>query len=135
MVPIWAGMLFDDSELVRFALERQQTYDATLVTGLDLPWVPDGLHRKAAEDREAVDVLVRSLLQRASVSFQVVYGSGAQRLQGALLALSSAGVLPMAMVQRPADSDAQRAWVWACDKCSDPACEHALFTRLREPRA
>jgi cell division protein FtsB len=25
---------------VRFALERQRTYDATLVTGLDLPWVP-----------------------------------------------------------------------------------------------
>ena len=133
MVPIWAGMLFEDSELVRFALERQQTYDATLVTGLDLPWVRDGLHRKDAADREPVDALVRSLLQRAGVSYQVVYGSGAQRLQGALLALASAGVLPPEVAQRPAEANAQRAWVWSCDKCSDPACEHALFTRLREP--
>jgi nicotinamide riboside kinase len=134
MVPIYAGMLFEDSELVRFALDRQQTYDATLVTGLDLPWVPDDLHRSAAGDREPVDALVRSLLQRAGVSYQVVYGSGSQRIQAALAALASAGVLPAAMAQRPAEADAQRAWVWVCDKCSDPACEHTLFTRLRDSR-
>src|SRR4051812_48246113 len=39
MVAIYAGMLQEEGELLRFALERQQGYDATLLTGLDLPWV------------------------------------------------------------------------------------------------
>lgn len=135
MVLVYSGMLFEDSELWRFALARQQRYDATLVTGLDLPWVPDGLQRDAAHAREPVDALVRSLLQRAGVGYQVVYGSGPSRLQGALLALESAGVLPAGIAGRAADGDAQRAWTWVCDKCSDPACEHRLFSRLRETRS
>lgn len=135
MVAIYAGMLFEDSDLMRLALERQRAYDATLVTGLDLPWVPDGLHRDARHPREEVDALVRSLLQRAGVGFQVVYGSGPQRLQSALLALVSAGVLPPDALERPRERDARRAWNWACEKCSDPECEHRLFTGLREPPA
>lgn len=134
MVPVWGGMLFDDSELLRFALERQKTYDATLVTGLDLPWVGDGLQRDASHPREEVDALVRSLLQRGGIAYQVVYGSGAQRLQGALTALVSAGVLPPEMAQRAPEGDARRAWTWMCEKCSDPECEHRLFRALREQR-
>ena len=127
MVAIYAGMLFEDGELYRFAIERQRTCDATLVAGLDLPWVADGLHRDAAHPREDVDALVRSLLQRAGIGFQVVYGQGDLRVQGAVAALRASGVLP------PAGGDAAEAgrpWVWNCDKCSDPACEHRLFTRL-----
>jgi nicotinamide riboside kinase len=132
MVLVYSGMLFDDSDLYRFALARQQAYDATLVMGLDLPWVPDGLHRDAAQPREPVDALVRSLLQRAAVPYQVVYGSGPQRLRGALVALASTGIVSAAMAQREAGSDAGRAWVWVCEKCSDPACEHRLFSKLRD---
>lgn len=135
MVAIYGGMLFEDCGLLRFAFERQRAYDATLVTGLDLPWVPDGLHRDAGHPREEVDALVRSLLQRAGVAFQVVYGSGPQRLQSALHALVSAGVLPAGALERPREADARRAWTWACGKCSDPECEHRLFTGLREPPA
>jgi nicotinamide riboside kinase len=135
MVAIYAGMLFDDGELLRFALERQRTYDATLVTGLDLPWVADGLQRDPAHAREPVDALVRSLLQRAGASYQVVYGSGLQRLQSALAALASAGAVPPEMVQRAPDSDERRAWNWLCEKCSDPECEHRLFSRLRAQRS
>jgi nicotinamide riboside kinase len=134
MVAIYAGMLFEDGDLLRFALERQRGYDATLVTGLDLPWAPDGLHRDPAHAREPVDALVRSLLQRAQVAYQVVYGQGPQRLQSALQALVSAGVLPPETGGRASGEERQRAWVWACDKCSDPACEHRLFTQLREGR-
>lgn len=134
MVAIHAGLLSEDSELLRFANERQRSCDATLVTGLDLPWVPDGLHRDAGQPREEVDALVRSLLQRAGVAFQVVYGSGPQRLQSALLALVSAGVLPQDVLQRPREDDSRRGWMWACEKCSDPECEHRLFSGLREPR-
>ncbi|MDB5953601.1 ATP-binding protein [Ramlibacter sp.] len=134
LVAIYAGMLFPDGALLRFALERQATYDATLVTGLDLPWMPDGLQRDAAQPREQVDTLVRSLLQSAQVPFQVVYGSGGQRLQSALQAMGAAGVLPADMARRAPDEDTRRAWHWNCEKCSDPACEHRLFTQLREAR-
>jgi nicotinamide riboside kinase len=124
MVAIYAGMLFPDGELLRFALERQRGYDATLVTGLDLPWVADGLQRDAAHSRDDVDALVRSQLQDARIPFQVVYGQGPQRLQSALDALASCGVLPFG---REPTADAQRPWVWMCEKCSDPECEHRLF--------
>jgi nicotinamide riboside kinase len=131
MVAIYAGMLHEDGELLQFALERQQRYHATLLTGLDLPWVADGLHRTSSSDREAVDVLVRALLQRAGVRYQVVYGSGEQRLASALQALK-----PLLQVELPdtVDLASRRAWTWACEKCSDPECEHRLFTRLRASR-
>jgi nicotinamide riboside kinase len=130
MVAIYAGMLFEDGELLRFALQRQRGYDATLVTGLDVPWVADGLRRDAAHPREPVDALVRSLLQRAGVAFQVVYGQGPQRLQSALAALDAAGVLPAGACARTTGNP--QRWTWACEKCSDPECEHRLFARLRQ---
>jgi len=133
MVAIYAGMLFPDGALYHLAIERQLRYDATLVTGLDLPWVPDGLHRDASASREDVDALVRKLLQRAGVAFQVVYGEGPQRLRGALRTLEAAGVLPAGAGRTLAEGPPQ-PWVWACEKCSDPECEHRLFTRLRGGR-
>jgi nicotinamide riboside kinase len=134
MVAIYSGMLFADGALYRFAIERQQRYGATLVTGLDLPWVADGLHRDASAPRDDVDALVRSLLQQAGIAFQVVYGEGPQRLRGALRALEAAGVLPAELAGHAPDEGARQPWVWSCEKCGDPECEHRLFTRLRAPR-
>lgn len=99
--------------------------DATLVMGLDLP---------SARGGEAADARLRARLQAAGIAFQVVYGTGAQRLRRALLALDAAGVLPAGIVQRDEEGGASRGWIAACDKCSDPACEHRLFTRLRQER-
>jgi nicotinamide riboside kinase len=133
MVAIYAGMLQEDGELLRFASQRQQqAYHATLVTGLDVAWSADGLQRDAAHPREEVDELVRTLLARAGVAFQVVYGQGPQRLQSALRALEGAGVLEGQAAADGENSGAGTPWVWACDKCSDPACEHRLFTRLQQ---
>ncbi|RYF14617.1 MAG: ATPase [Comamonadaceae bacterium] len=129
MVLAYSGMLFEDDPLYRFAFDRQRGYDATLVTGLDLPWTPDGLQRDAAQPREPVDALVRTLLQRAGVPFQVVYGSGPQRLAGAVAAL--AGILPPEAADRGQRERETGPWIWSCEKCSDPECEHRLFSRLR----
>jgi len=134
MLAVQAGTRSADEGLHRFALESQQAYDATLVTGLDLPRVSVEPERDLAPSREDVDTLVRSLLQAAQVHFQVVYGSGTQRLQSALVALAAAGVLPAEMAKRAPDADTRRAWHWNCEKCSDPACEHRLFTQLRAAR-
>jgi nicotinamide riboside kinase len=121
LVAIYSGMLFADGELYRFALERQRHYDLTLVTGLDLPWVADGLQRRGPQGREEVDALVRKGLADAGVDYRVVYGRGQDRLANALAAVDAAAA--------PAIRPAGRQWTWACDKCSDPQCEQKLFTR------
>jgi nicotinamide riboside kinase len=130
MVAIYSAMLFEDGTLYRFALERLRDYDAVLVTGLDLPWVADGLQRDGPHVREPVDRLVREALQKARVPYQVVYGSGPARLAGALDALERQGIA----TGRAADPRGEdgRPWQWSCEKCSDPECEHKLFSGLRD---
>jgi nicotinamide riboside kinase len=122
MVAIYSAMLFEDGTLYQFALERQRGYDVTLVTGLDLPWVADGLQRDGPHVREPVDALVRQALARAGVPYRIIYGRGGERLQNALAAIAEA-----ADRKPPAGAS---AWNWTCDKCSDPECEHRLFTGL-----
>jgi nicotinamide riboside kinase len=130
MVAIYSAMLFQDGTLYRFALERQRGYDLTLVTGLDLPWVADGLQRDGPHVREPVDTLVRQALGDAGVPYRVVYGAGAERARNALTAIDS--VAARAQRERAAgQNDAKPVrWSWACDKCGDPDCEHRLLTRL-----
>jgi nicotinamide riboside kinase len=129
MVAIYSAMLFEDGALYRFAQERQRTYDLTLVTGLDLPWVADGLQREGPHVRGAVDTLLRDALRAAQVDFRVIYGSGADRLASALAAIG-----PFIGADAPAPTETspavQPSWTWYCDKCSDPECEHRLFSRL-----
>lgn len=120
MVAIYSAVLFDDHALVRYAVERQRSYDVTLVTGLDLPWVADGLQRDGPHVQGPIDAQVRTMLGRAGLEYRVVYGSGTERVRNALAAID-ASLAP----RRAAPS-----WVWQCDKCSDPDCEHRLFTRL-----
>jgi nicotinamide riboside kinase len=125
MVAIYSGMLFADGSLYRFALERQRRYDLTLVTGLDLPWVADGLQRDGPQVRGPVDALVREALQEAGVAYRVVYGRGEERTRNAL-----APVLAVLGESRAGDTERVR-WTWSCEKCSDPECEHRLFAALR----
>lgn len=120
MVAIYSAMLFEDHSLYRFAIERQRGYDVTLLTGLDLPWVADGLQRDGPHVRGPVDALVRDMLDKAAIPYRVVYGSGDERLTHALAAID-ASLAPRGQSQ---------PWVWQCDKCSDPECEHRLFRKL-----
>lgn len=131
MTAIYSAMLFDDGELYQFALARQRTYDLTLLTGLDLPWVADGLQRDGPHVREPVDALVRAGLERAGVGWRVVYGKGDRRTLNALEAV--AAVAPWAWSAPPSDEEIDR---WSrlkstCEKCGDAACEHRLFTGLQ----
>ena len=129
MVAIYSAMLFEDGTLYQFALARQREYNVTLLTGLDLPWVADGLQRDGPHVREPVDALVREALARAEVGFHTVYGRGEERLANAVAALAP-WVPGLASPGTVATQAASRAWVWTCDKCSDPECEHRLFTSL-----
>jgi nicotinamide riboside kinase len=120
MVAIYSAMLFKDGSLYTFAMERQRAYDVTLVTGLDIPWVADGLQRDGPHVREPIDAQVRQVLADAGVPFRVIYGAGPQRVANALAAIDAT------LRERSPQGD----WVWSCEKCGDPDCEHRLFTRL-----
>jgi nicotinamide riboside kinase len=133
MTAIYSHLLFNDETLYDFALDHQRLYDATLVTGLDLPWVADGLQRDGPQVREPVDTLLRTALTRAGLRWQVIYGSGVTRVDNALNA-----ILKIANNIYPAPGSGQKTlnsdtWNWSCEKCSDPACEHRLFTGLLKP--
>lgn len=132
MTAIYSHMLFQDDSLYPMALAHQQLFDATLVTGLDLPWVADGLQRDGPHVRGPVDTLVRQALDRSGVLYRVVYGQDLQRLNNALLAL---GLPTQDEAVWHTRQNAQYALnegrtPWLCEKCSDPDCEHKLFTGL-----
>lgn len=137
MTAVYSHMLFDDESLYPMALAHQAHYDLTLVTGLDLPWVADGLQRDGPHVRGPVDTLVRQALERGGITYRVVYGQGQQRLNNALLALGLPGEDDTALQLREQAQFAinQGRTVWQCNECSDPDCEHKLFTGLLMQRS
>ena len=88
MIAIYSDLLFGDRSLYDFALVHQRSYDITLVTGLDLPWVADGHQRDGPQVREPVDALLRAALAGGGIAYHVIYGHGAERLRHALLAIN-----------------------------------------------
>ena len=137
MTAVYSHLLFDDDRLYPMALAHHALYAHTLVTGLDLPWVADGLQRDGPHVRGPVDSLVRQALERAGIAYRVVYGQGHQRLNNALLALGLSGEDEGARRTR---DNAQFSindgrTVWQCNECSDPDCEHRLFTGLLNRRS
>ncbi len=85
--------------------------------------------------------LLRSGLDRYGISYLVLYGTTDERLLQALQVIRSR------LVHQTDSPDARREvpteqpgtenfrWVWTCDKCSDPACEHQLLTGLLDRRS
>lgn len=109
----------------------EPAHDLTLLMGLTaLPSVP----APPASQQEAADQAIRSALAHAGVAYQVIYGNEAARLaqavQAAELRWRPASAGPLIAPQ----SEQARAWVWNCEKCSDPRCEHLLFTDLMARR-
>ncbi len=127
MTAVYSQMLFNDDSLQTLALAHQSVYDITLLTGLDLPWVSDGLQRDGPHVREPVDAAVRHMLDLAGLSYQVVYGSGEQRLENALFCIAKQAPHLAKPLQRP---EPAIRWSGPCETCGDGDCEHRLFTSL-----
>lgn len=110
----------EDAALVGLSKASQ----SVLLLGLDL--------NPPTQAQLQADQALRQALAKASVPFQVIYGQGQQRLLCALQALK------LASSANSAESTAQPAkrkpWVWACEKCSDPVCEHRLLSDLLAKR-
>ena len=133
MTAVYSDLLFDDASLYADALAAQSGYALTLLTALDLSWVADGLQRDGPHVREPVDALVRGALRRGGISYAVVHGRGDERLANAWRALNLAAMAEAPASLQPAD-DAKDGWRWSCEKCSDSACEHRLFSDLLAQR-
>jgi hypothetical protein len=71
------------------------------------------------------------------MAYRVVYGQGPRRLSNALLALGLAGEDWSAQHIRVQGQFAinQGRSIWQCNDCSDPGCEHQLFTGLLAKRS
>ena len=127
MVAAYSDLYFNDRSLYPAALAQQRRYSLSLLMGLDLPWVPDGLFRDSPAVREATDAVLRRELQVAGIAFQTIYGEGDARLQQTLRAVERVLGQPLVAPDR---SLMEARVAWNCEKCSDPACEHRLFTQL-----
>ena len=81
----------------------------------------------------ARDAGLRAALLQSRVAFSVIHGRGTQALDAAWAAILAAHGLQD--TQEPvADCAVAKPWAWTCDKCSDPACEHRLFSDLLAAR-
>jgi HTH-type transcriptional repressor of NAD biosynthesis genes len=127
-----AEQRFNDTALYPMALVQQAQFDVTLLMGLDGAWLLDPQLQADAANRSLTDTLLRQALNRAGLAFHVVYGQGPQRLNNALLALGlpSQDLAASKLREQAQFAIHQGRTVWQCNDCSDPDCEHRLFTGL-----
>ena len=114
-----------DSTALQAALRKQHGFDHHLLLALDIPAPLAAGTAHSAAQRQQMDALLRRTLVQARLPFQVIYGLGEQRLAQALVALGKPAAEPGA---------GRKPWVWVCDKCSDPVCEHRLLSDLLASR-
>ena len=127
LAAVEADLRFNDPSLYALALAQHQTYDLTLLLGLDLPRRTEDKQAAGSLSRDAVDARLRAVLAAHQRHFKVIYGNGADRLDAALNA-----IFPMRQERLQPSNAGLGHWQSNCEKCSDPVCEHRLFTgRLR----
>jgi nicotinamide riboside kinase len=139
MTAVYHRQVFGDRSLDEMAVQWQRRCRLSLLTALDLPWQADGLQREGPQVREPVDGTLRALLVGANLPFCIVSGSGPARLDAALdavakslrelhrLQLPAAGLLTRLLAREAARESAASTWLWPCDSCDQPDCEHASF--------
>ena len=127
VIAAYSELYFEDMGLLPEARDWQRRVDLTLLMGLDLPWVSDGFFRDSKAIRDATDAVLRRELQLADVPFQTLYGQGPARLEQALRILGRTLGRDL-VASNPVRSQGRRPW--NCETCSDPDCEHRLFTTL-----
>ena len=124
MTAVYSDLLFNDPTLYAYGLKEQRKFDITLLTGLDLPWTPDGLQRDGVLAQRATDERLRQVLNDNALPYATVYGTGKSRTQCALQAINQ-----KRHVTSP-DQYSPTAWHWNCENCSDAHCERRLFSQL-----
>lgn len=123
--------------LAALAATHAATCRATLLGGLDgaTPSKASGQTPQPC-GQERFDACLRGALSEAGVAYRVLYGSENERLRAVLDAIKK--IAPKAydppaptVFDQEAPARPARLRAWSCEKCSDPECEHKLFTALR----
>ena len=133
MTAVYSRLIFGDDALDAWAAQAHRaSVQLTLLTALDLPWVPDGLQRDGPHVRGPVDTALRDLMTRHGIGWSLVSGHGDARLERALDAaaplLRERARPGSGLFTRLAERDAAQAgWQWVCEKCDAPECEHRLL--------
>ena len=97
-----------------------------------------GLSLSSAKADVALDRELRQQLHTRGLPYRVIYGTDpATRLANALHALGRPpSDSPSVKTRVQAQFDLNRGRTpWSCEKCSDPDCEHRLFTGLLRGQA
>lgn len=92
MTAVYSRFVFGDESLDAAAVAAHRRCTVTLVTALDLPWLPDGLQRDGPHAREPVDALLHLMLRTHGIGHAGVHGLGAERVHNALAACASLGL-------------------------------------------
>lgn len=86
MTAVYHHTVFADDSLDAAAAAAHRRCQLTLLTAIDLPWVADA-PREGPHVQGPVDQRLRLLMARYGVGWQLVQGSGPQRLASALQAV------------------------------------------------
>ena len=133
MTAVYSDYVFGDTSLYPEAEAAHRRCDLSLLTALDLPWIPDGLQRDGPQVRAPVDALVRASLQRSGVAYAVIAGEGEARNAAAMAAVQQLWHRLRTDPAEPAAAAAPR-WHWHCERCGDTACErHLLLPQSSTP--
>jgi hypothetical protein len=118
-------------------LEDIAGFDMVLLLGLDLLDARTDATPARRRKAQTEDQRLRDVLAKSGTTFKVIYGNGAARLRNAVAAIQSETAIPsmagsgsFSNVGAALPSQKSGEWRWPCDKCSDPQCEHQLFSRL-----
>lgn len=97
-----------------------------------------GLDKDVRHDDADTDASIRSALSTSGMAYAVLYGSPEERHAQALMMvhrrLTEAGKANPSLVTAKSITEKTKPWVWLCDKCSDPQCEHRLLSALLASR-
>ena len=135
MTAVYSRMVFGDRTLDERAAVLHRRMTITLLTALDLPWVPDGLQRDGPQVREPVDRALRELMAAHGLPWSLLSGQGARRLEAAVDAvapllrpISAEGAGLFTRLARRNAEPAARSL--RCEHCGDSACERRLKQAL-----
>ena len=90
MTAVYSQLLFQDDSLLASGLAFHRRCAVTLLTAIDLPWIPDGLQRDGPHVRGPVDASIRAALSSADLNWHLIAGQGQSRVMAALQILQPA---------------------------------------------
>jgi nicotinamide riboside kinase len=93
MTAVYSHMLFQDDSLLAPGLAFHRRCAVTLLTAIDLPWIPDGLQRDGPHVRGPVDASIRTALAGADLNWHLIAGLSQCRVNAALQVIQPASEL------------------------------------------